>query len=228
VVVVAAGRGLRAGGDVPKQFREVAGVPVLLRALDPFLTHSAVGSIVVVLPPSALARPPAWLGPWPGSRVRLVAGGAERMDSVEAGLDAVDPALAVVLVHDGARPFVEVGTVDRIIGLARGGRSAVAAIPVADTLKLARAGPGSDEIVVDRTVPRDRFWRAQTPQGFPAAVLRGALNEARRAGRIVTDDASAVEAAGGEVVLVPDRTTNLKVTSSDDFLLAEAIARSRS
>lgn len=225
VVVVAAGRGVRAGGGVAKQFREVGGVPVLLRALRPFLAHPAVGRVVVVLAEEVVAAPPEWLAAVAADRLVLVAGGQERMDSVERGLAALDDSAAVVLVHDGARPFVAAETVDRVIAVARGGRGAVAAVPVADTLKAGRADPGSGDVTIERTVPRDGLWRAQTPQGFPVAMLRASLAAARAAGRVVTDDASAVEAAGGTVVLVPDLTSNLKVTAPEDFVLAEAIAR---
>lgn len=222
VVVVAAGRSRRAGAGEPKQFRSVAGVPVLLRALRPFLAHPEVGRVVVVLPAAAVAAPPEWLAAVIGDRLHVVAGGEERADSVRAGLGALGAGWPVAVVHDGARPFVDAGVLDRVIALARAGRAAIAAVPLSDTLKEAVAT--GDEPVIGRTVPRDRLWRAQTPQAFPAPLLARALEAARLRGAEPTDDAAAVEALGEPVVLVTDRTTNLKITTPDDFRLADLLA----
>lgn len=221
VVIVAAGLGVRAGGDGPKQFRELAGIPMLLWSLRTFLAHPEVGPVVVVLPAATAAAPPPWLGDLMSERLRLVAGGPERIDSVERGVGALGGACAVVVVHDGARPFVERDTVDAVIAAARAGQGAVAAIPVSDTLK---RGVGSR---IEATVPRDGLWRAQTPQAFPRELLAAGLTRARALGMVATDDAAMVEAAGGAVVLVPDRSTNLKVTTPEDFAIAEAVARGR-
>jgi 2-C-methyl-D-erythritol 4-phosphate cytidylyltransferase len=226
VVVAAAGRGDRMGGAVPKQFRPVAGVPLLLRALRPFLSHPDVGDVIAVLPAEAVAAPPEWLAGLLGERLRAVAGGASRMDSVEAGLRALPASCRIVLVHDGARPFPEPAVIDAVIGAARRGAGAIAAIPLADTLKEAEPVAGGTARI-RRTVPRTALWRAQTPQGFPRALLESAFAAARAAGRDGTDEAALVEEAGGEVVLVPDSPTNLKVTSPDDLRLAEAIAATR-
>lgn len=222
VVVVAAGRSQRAGGDVPKQFREVAGVPVLLRALRPFLAHRDVGRVVAVLPADAVAAPPAWLAPFVGERLRLVTGGVERADSVERGLELLGSEWPITAVHDGARPFVDPGVFDRLVAIARQGRAAIAAIPVSDTLK--EATDGAAEPTIARTVPRERLWRAQTPQVFPRELLARALAAARAGGQWPTDDAAAVEALGEPVTLVRDRATNLKITTPDDFLLAALLA----
>lgn len=222
VVIVAAGRSRRAGAGEPKQFRLVGGVPVLLRALRPFLSHPDVGRVVAVLSDDAVTSPPDWLAPLIGERLRLVAGGAERADSVRAGLASLGNDWPVTVVHDGARPFVDPGVLDQVIVLARAGRSAIAAVPLSDTLKESAAT--SESPVIARTVPRERLWRAQTPQAFPTALLVRALEAARVGGLEPTDDAAAVEAVGEAVALVTDRTTNLKITTSDDFRLAEALA----
>lgn len=218
MVVVAAGQGRRAGGGTPKQFREIAGVPMVLHAVRPFAAHPDVAEVAVVLPPDVVAAPPAWLRALGGEGVRLVPGGAERCDSVAAGLAGLAPACQVVLVHDGARPFPSRATIDAVIAEARAGRAALAAIPVTDTIKEAA---GADRRVA-RTVPRERLWRAQTPQGFPRALLERA-HRGRPPG--ATDDAALVEALGEPVVLVPDDAANLKVTTEADFVLAEALAR---
>jgi 2-C-methyl-D-erythritol 4-phosphate cytidylyltransferase len=223
VVVVAAGQGSRFGGEVPKQFLPVGGVPVLLRALRPFASHPEVARVVVVLAPVHADRPPAFLAPLAGSTLTIVAGGRERTDSVAAGLRALGTECEVVLVHDGARPFVERRVIDAVIAHARAGEAAVAAVPVSDTLK--EQAPG-DPTLVSRTVPRDGLWRAQTPQGFPRRLLEDAYLQVRDAG--ATDDASLVEARGAVVRLVPDTSRNLKITTRDDLALAEALAASAS
>lgn len=222
VIVVAAGRGTRVGGT-PKQFRELAGVPVLLRALRPFTSHPAVICTVVALPAADAGAPPEWLTPLVGDRLRLVAGGAERGDSVRAALAALPAACSVVLVHDGARPLVSRETIDAVIAVAVGGAGAVAAVPVGDTLKA--AGEGDGALVIERTVPRERLWRAQTPQGFPRALLQRALDTAAADAVQGTDDAELVERIGGRVELVPDQATNLKLTTPSDFAIAEALLR---
>jgi 2-C-methyl-D-erythritol 4-phosphate cytidylyltransferase len=211
VVVVAAGQGSRLGGEVPKQFLPVAGVPVLLRALRPFASHPEVARVVVVLAAAHAERPPEFLSPLAGSRLTIVAGGRERAHSVAAGLGALPPDCEIVLVHDGARPFVE----------RRAGEGAVAAVPVSDTLK---AQAADDPTRVSRTVARDGLWRAQTPQGFPRHLLERAYAGKRHT--TATDDASLVEACGGVVRLVPDSPRNLKITTREDLALAEALAGS--
>ena len=220
VVVVAAGRGRRVGGE-PKQFRLLAGRPVVAHALEPFQRHPAVGEVMLVVPSDVVAVPPAWIAGL-ADRVRLVAGGAERADSVEAGLRALGPESTVVLVHDGARPFPDPDVIDRVIAVAREGRGAIAALPVTDTLKAGTPGAAGTS-VVRRTVPRDDLWRAQTPQGFPRAVLARALARARAGGVVPTDDSAAVEADGTEVVLVADVARNLKITTAADLALAQAM-----
>ncbi|HEU5219585.1 MAG TPA: 2-C-methyl-D-erythritol 4-phosphate cytidylyltransferase [Gemmatimonadales bacterium] len=224
VVVVAAGKSERMGGEVPKQFRSVAGVPLLLRAVRPFLSHPDVNEVVVVLPAAHIASPPGWLAELLGERLRAVAGGASRMDSVEAGLLALVPECRVVLVHDGARPFPEPTVIDRVIAAVRHGTGAIAAVPVTDTLKEGEPPALGALGHVIRTVSRERLWRAQTPQGFPRAMLMRAFSLARTGGYLVTDEAGLLERAGDPVVLVHDVTTNLKITTPEDLRLAEALA----
>ena len=226
VVVAAAGRGERMSGSVPKQFLPIGGAPLLLHALRPFLSHPDVAEVIVVLPAAAAAAPPDWLAALLGERLRAVAGGATRMESVEAGLGALPAGCRIVLVHDGARPFPEPAVIDAVIGAARRGLAAVAAVRLADTLKEADSPAGASPRV-RRTVPRTSLWRAQTPQGFPRDVLVAAYAGARAAGVDGTDDAALVERLGGEVVLISDLPTNLKVTTPDDLELAEAIAAAR-
>ena len=219
VVIVAAGAGLRAGPGEPKQFRPILGVPMLLRALRPFTSHPAVGQVVVVLPPGLEARPPEWLAKLVGERLTLVAGGSTRAQSVRAGLRALPPGASVVLVHDGARPFVTRETIDGVLAKARAGVGAVAAIAVSDTVK------DVEQERITKTVPRNRLWRAQTPQAFPRAMLERAYAGLENGDSAPTDDAELCERAGFAVDVVADSSFNLKVTTADDFRIAEALAR---
>ena len=219
VVIVAAGAGLRAGPGEPKQFRSILGVPMLLRALRPFSSHPDVEHVVVALPKGLAERPPEWLGKLVGERLTLVAGGATRPESVRAALRALRPGLPVVLVHDGARPFVSRTTVDAVIARARAGVGAVAALPMSDTVKETTGGNR-----IARTVTRERLWRAQTPQGFPRAWLDEVYGK-KKNGDAATDDAELCERAGYPVEVVADLPHNLKITTPDDFRVAEALAR---
>lgn len=219
VVLVAAGTGVRAGPGEPKQFRPIVGVPMLLRALRPFTSHPAVAQVAVALPAGDAEHPPAWLPRLGGDRLIVVRGGEHRALSVLAGLRALGAACAVVLVHDAARPFVSRETIDAVIARARRGVGAVAAVPVSDTVKEV-----ADGFRVTGTVSRDALWRAQTPQGFPRAMLTSAYD---RLGdpAAVTDDGEVCERAGFPVEVVPDTPHNFKVTTADDFRIAEALAR---
>jgi 2-C-methyl-D-erythritol 4-phosphate cytidylyltransferase len=220
VVIPSGGRGERMGQGMPKQFRAIAGTPMLLRSMQPFVRHPRVRQIVIPLSHDIVHDPPPWLSQLSGSgKVHLVTGGATRAQSVRNGVVALDTDCRVILVHDAARPFVNVETIDAVIAEATAGRCAIAAIPVSDTLK--RACPDRD--VVAETVDRNRLWRAQTPQGFPREILTRAYETCSLDGDGPTDEAALVESAGFEVALVADSVLNLKVTTPEDLALAEAL-----
>jgi len=205
-------------GGVRKAFLELADRPVLLWALEPFLgLVPPARAIVVAVPPDLAASPPAWLTALP---VRVVAGGAERSDSVRAALAALPPEVEVVLVHDAARPFPTTALVDRVRRAAAAG-PVVPALPVRDTLKRVR------DDRVDATVPRDGLWQAQTPQGFPRPLLAALHEQAADVGLHPTDDAALAEWAGHPVHIVPGEVTNFKLTEPDDWPLALAWAQAR-
>jgi 2-C-methyl-D-erythritol 4-phosphate cytidylyltransferase len=222
VILVAAGQGTRVGG-APKQYRQLAGVPIVLRALRPFTAHREVAQVVLVLPPADAAQPPPFLRGLAGPALRLVPGGAERGDSVLAGLAALEPVCSIALVHDAARPFVKADVIDAVIQEARAGSGAVAAVPITDTVK-ELAGGGHRVL---RTLPRERLWRAQTPQGFPRALLVEAYERARQDGVKATDDAALVERLGATVTVIPDSPRNFKITTAEDLAWAEAWVASR-
>jgi 2-C-methyl-D-erythritol 4-phosphate cytidylyltransferase len=224
VIVVAAGQGARMGGGLPKQYRDLAGVPMLLRSLRPFAAHPEVAHLVVVLPPGDVSAPPPWLAGLAGGTLSLAAGGAERSDSVGHGLAALPGHCRTVLVHDAARPLVDRATIDRIIEVARTGTAAVPAVPLGDTVK--EVVPDDPMLTVRATVPREHLWRAQTPQGFSRILLEEAHARARSEGLRGTDDAMLLERLGVPVRLVPGSSLNFKVTTEVDFRLAELIIRS--
>jgi 2-C-methyl-D-erythritol 4-phosphate cytidylyltransferase len=222
-VVVAAGSGIRFGSQTPKQFHSVGGIPVVLWALRHFTSHPDIAQVVLVLRPAEAASPPAFLSPLSASPSSLiiVPGGTHRGDSVRAGMGALGPECTVVLVHDGARPFVTRSVIDAVIGYARRGEGAVPAVPLCDTLKEVRP---DDPTRIARTRPRAHLWRAQTPQGFPREALEEAHARAVRTGHRATDDAALVEAMGFPVRLVLDSSNNIKVTTPEDLILAELLA----
>lgn len=195
---------------------------MVVRAVRPFTAHAEVAHVVLVLPPDDARHPPSFLSDLSSaSGLTLVPGGHHRGDSVRAGLAALAPACEVVLVHDGARPFVDLRTINAVLLCARRGEAAVPAVPLSDTLKEVSA---EDPTRIARTRPRARLWRAQTPQGFPRAVLEQAHARAARAGHRASDDAALVEAMGVTVRLVPDYGSNIKVTTPEDLALAELLA----
>jgi len=217
-VVPAAGRGTRFGGEVPKQYLEVAGQALIGHTLHALCAHGSVEGVIVVL-----AQDDAH---WPGwstvadKPVATCVGGSERAESVLAGLAALPDSVRAdefVLVHDAARPNLQRDDLDRLLEYGRNDPvGAILASPVRDTLK--RAG---DDGGIDATEPRERLWRAFTPQLFRRLQLSRALEAARDAGIAVTDEAMAMERQGLRPLLIEGREDNLKVTTAADLALFE-------
>ncbi len=212
-LILAAGRGARAGVGVPKQYRIIAGQPMLRRALRPFLDHPRVGAVRVVIHPDDA-------GPYQAATADLelsapVMGGATRQDSCRLGLESLADSPPVrVLIHDAARPFVDTATIDRVLDALGDTQGAIPALAVSDALKRA-----SDDGMVREGVNRAGLWRAQTPQGFAFAAILDAHR--RLAGAAHADDAAVAEAAGLAVALVPGSEDNVKITTDADFVRAE-------
>ncbi|HEY7896076.1 MAG TPA: 2-C-methyl-D-erythritol 4-phosphate cytidylyltransferase [Gemmatimonadaceae bacterium] len=219
VIIVAAGTGSRTGSTELKQFRWVAGKPMLLHSVQRCMERSDVAVVVAVLPRSYAGDPPPWLFQCDVDRLLVSAGGRERGDSVYAGLTDLPPEVRIVVIHDAARPLVDAETLDRAIAAARDGSGAVAGVPVTDTLKR------TDEAdrVID-TVDRTRLWLAQTPQAFPRDMIERAYADARTNGIRATDDAALCERLGMPVVMVRGSERALKITEEADFARAEALA----
>lgn len=213
-LIVAAGSGSRAGGGTPKQYRRLAGKAVLAHAADS-LVRAGVETVQIVIGPGqeALYRDAVGERPLPPP----VAGGAERQDSVRAGLDAIEASggADIVLIHDAARPFVPLAVVARLTAALADAEAAVPVLAVADTL--ARGGPGLGE-----TVPRDGLLRVQTPQAFRFETIRDAYR--RWPGGPATDDAQIARAAGCAIATVEGDPRLDKLTWEVDFARAEALA----
>ena len=218
VVIVAAGAGRRVGGDELKQFRWIAGKPMLLHSLQEFQQRKDVALVVCVIPRGYVADPPPWIFQSDLDRLLLAGGGDERGESVFNGLGDMPNGVEIVVVHDAARPLVTAETIDRVIAEARKGHGAVAALPVVDTIKRVDA---TGRIV--ETVDRASLWRAQTPQAFPRDMLVRAHEAAREAGISATDDAALCERMGFPVTVVQGSERALKVTDESDFARAESL-----
>ncbi len=220
VVIVAGGSGSRAdtGDGELKQFRWVAGKPMLLHSVQTFMARRDVVSVVCVLPRQYAGDPPPWLFQCDLDRLAMSVGGRTRSESVANGLDDLPDEADIVLVHDAARPLVDNDTIDRVIGAVRDGTSAIAALPVVDTLKEVDA----DGLIV-RTVERERLWRAQTPQGFTRRVIVDMHRRARADRLSATDDAALCEHYGLPVRIVRGSERALKVTDASDFARVDAL-----
>ncbi len=217
-VIPAAGIGKRMGGEIPKQYLELNGRPIILHTLERLLGHPSVRGVVV-----ALSRHDGWwehLDTRYDKPVLRVEGGVERCHSVlnalhELSLHAEDTDW--VLVHDAARPCVTYDDLDKLISsLAQDETGGLLAVPVRDTMK--RAEPNGR--VID-TVEREHLWHALTPQMFRLGQLRHALEQALEAEQLVTDEASAMEYAGYQPLLVEGSASNIKITRAGDLALAE-------
>lgn len=229
-IIVAAGKSQRMGG-VDKQLRTIAGLPVLVRTVAAFEACDDVGAVVLVLNPdnmvgaAELEREFGW-----GKVAAVVAGGERRQDSVRAGLDAVAGlsregyTYEWVAVHDGARPLVTPALISRGLAAAREMGAAIAAVPTTDTVKTVD-GDG----LITGTLDRSNLWLAQTPQVFRTSLLADAYNAFERNGphNEATDCARMLELAGHPVKVFQGDSTNIKITTPVDLLIAEAILKGR-
>lgn len=217
-IIVAAGRGERAGAGRAKQFRELAGAPVLVHTLRRFDECASIDESVAVVPAEEIAQFEASARTH-GLRklARVVAGGATRTDSVRRGLEAAAATAYVVAVHDGVRPLVKPSEIDSVVRAAEEAGAAILVAPVVDTIKEVAAG----EIV--RTFERGRLRRALTPQCFRRDLLRRACELALEEDADATDDSALVERLGVSVVAVEGDPRNIKLTRAEDFALAEIL-----
>jgi 2-C-methyl-D-erythritol 4-phosphate cytidylyltransferase/2-C-methyl-D-erythritol 2,4-cyclodiphosphate synthase len=217
-LVLAAGRGARFGGTLPKQYLPLGGISVLRHAVTAFAANPRIAGIqVTIRPEDREVYDTALTGL---DLLPPVTGGAERQDSVRLGLEALAPYKpAYVLIHDGARPFPDAALIDRVIDALDRAPAAIPGLPLGDTIKRVADG------VITETVDRGGLWRVQTPQGFHFDAILTAHRAV--AGRALTDDAAVAEAAGIAPLVVPGSEANLKVTTTDDLAAAERLIAAR-
>jgi 2-C-methyl-D-erythritol 4-phosphate cytidylyltransferase/2-C-methyl-D-erythritol 2,4-cyclodiphosphate synthase len=213
-IIAAGGRGSRFGSTQPKQLLALGGVPILKRTVDAFLLGYPFDEVIVALPEELAANPPSYL-----DDVMVVAGGARRQDSVANAFREVAPSSQVIVIHDAARPLVTASLIERTVDAAFKHGAAIAALQARDTVKR-----GDAARVIRGTLPREEIFLAQTPQAFRVGVLRDALAIASTAMN-ATDEAMLAEAAGHHVHLVEGDPRNLKITTPEDMMLAEAMAQ---
>ena len=229
IIIPAAGLGTRMSGGKrhtpSKQFTHIGGTPILIRTLRCFGLRTDVDQIIVALRENEIANfKPVVAAESFANKVKLVAGGENRQDSVYNALSQIEAAADdVVLVHDGVRPFAEKKMIADVIAASRKYGAAIAGVPALDTIKLVERS--SENAVVTSTIPRERVVMAQTPQGARFAILREAFASARADGFTGTDEASLIERAGHTVGVVMGSYKNIKITTPADIEIAEMYAR---
>jgi 2-C-methyl-D-erythritol 4-phosphate cytidylyltransferase len=221
VVIPAAGQGKRMKAGRNKQFLELAGEPLIVHTLRLFENDSWCQNIVLVA--NKTEHQMMWDLAKENGILKVsgvIEGGNERQQSVKNGVDSLQGE-QVVLVHDGARPFITVDVIHRLVEAVEKKGAVTAAVPVKDTIKRVNKGK-----VVD-TLNREELWQIQTPQAFQLSLLQEAHNRAEEAEVLGTDDASLVEWLGHEVAVIEGDYQNIKLTTPDDLLVAEAIFKKR-
>lgn len=230
VILPAAGLGTRmAAGQsspaAPKQFLELAGVPVLIHTLRAFASIEQVAGMVVAVRSIEVERVTAQVREYGfASRVCVVEGGDSRQESVANALQSLqcEPD-DIVLVHDAVRPLIDAATIRRTIQAVEKHSAAIVGLPAVDTIK--QVERTADGAIITSTIPREYIVQAQTPQGFRCGLLKRAFAEAAADGFVGTDEASLVERAGAPVAVVPGSAANFKITQPGDLELAEFYLR---
>jgi 2-C-methyl-D-erythritol 4-phosphate cytidylyltransferase len=219
-IVVAGGRGVRFGGDRPKQFLELNGAPIIVHTLRQFELSRQIDKVVVVLPASEVGDFQSLADNFGLSKIlRVVAGGETRAQSVKNGLAAIDQA-EVLAVHDAVRPLVTPEEIDRVVEVASESGAAILVAPVSETIKEVSGSR------VTKTVARAQLRRGLTPQAFHFDILKRAyhdLGELESAGLDVSDDSFLVERLGVAVTIVEGSARNIKITNQEDLVIAQAI-----
>ncbi len=221
VIIVAAGKGTRMKSDINKQFMLLGEKPVLLRTIEKFLNIEAVQEIIVVLNKHDKERFLDWNFHEKTDKIKIAEGGAERYLSVQNGLQQVDALADIILVHDGARPFVTATEIEGVIEMTRKTGACILACKVQDTIKQ------SEEGVVVTTLDRSNLYAVKTPQGFFANILKEVYlpENITKFDTIPTDDSSLVEKFGYKVHVVEGNSDNIKITTPMDLLLGELLLK---
>jgi 2-C-methyl-D-erythritol 4-phosphate cytidylyltransferase len=223
-VIPAAGTGQRMEAAIPKQFLMLGDVPLLLHSLQVFERAASISQVILVVPKDERERTLSEIIERYGIKkvVKVVAGGVTRQESVYHGLKETDPDAEVVVVHDAVRPFVTEDLIERSIEAAQKSGGAIVAVPMKETVK--QVGPDGHIL---HTVDRAKLWLAQTPQTFRRALLLEGYRKAEYDGFQATDEAAVMERLGQKIAIVPGRWDNIKITTPEDFQMAEAILAGR-
>lgn len=222
-IVLAAGDSRRMGGDTAKTYLPIGGRPLVLRTLDRMFSAASVDEVVLVVAGDQITQCELMLRADPVLRDRrwiLQAGGVTRQQSAKCGLERVESDAEIVIIHDGARPFVSAGLIDRCVEVAAERDAVVVGLPVRDTIKVV-----SEDHWIQTTPERSSLWEIQTPQVFKRELIVAAHQQAERESAQVTDDAMVVERLGVPVYVLEGEQTNFKITVPDDVWLAEALIR---
>lgn len=221
-IVVAAGKGTRLGGDRPKQFLELGGVPIIVHALRQFERCHEISEVITVLPAEDTAGFQSFIQKQGLEKVsRVISGGATRAQSVRRGLNAISNA-GIVAVHDGVRPFVTPEEIDRVVAAAQQSGAAILTAPVADTIKRV------DNSRIVETLQRGQLRRALTPQCFRFEILKQAfqsLDDLEKQGTEITDESLLVERLQVEIVAVEGSPRNIKITTPEDLAWGELLLK---
>lgn len=217
-VIVAGGKGIRAG--FRKQYAMLGGEPVLIRSCRAVAASDLVTAVSVSVPEEDIEDVREMLEEYKVDKIlNVIAGGRERQDTVRIALNTYKGQFDYVLVHDAARPLIDVDTIDEVIEKAFEKHAAIVAVPSKDTVKIIERGA----MLIQSTPIRETVYLAQTPQVFDYGLLQAAHAMASKNGWLVTDDASAVEYTGENVAVIEGSYTNIKLTTKEDFMIAEAI-----
>jgi len=225
-IITAGGLGKRFGGKegeaLPKQFIPLSGKPVIVYSIESFESSELIREIILVVPD-------AWIDYTKSEIVdkfhlskvtKIIAGGTQRQQSVENGLNALSNKPEIVVIHDAVRPFVTLDIIEEVVAEVSKSDGAIAAIPATDTLK-----KSSPEQNIENTVPRDNIWFAQTPQAFRYGTLKEAFEKAAQDGYLATDESQLLEKLGMEVKLVKGSKYNIKITTPEDLEMGELILK---
>lgn len=220
-VIPAAGASRRMGTGVNKQLLSLCGKTVLEHTIRAVVASTYISGIVLVVRPEEENFFKKWSEQFVDTVITVVRGGAERQQSVRNGIDALPADTCLVVIHDGARPLVEPELVDKVVDAAKSDGAATLGVPVKDTVKMT----GGNKVV--ETIPRDNLWLVQTPQVFSYDIIYAAHKWADSRAFFGTDDASLVEAYGYPVTMVKGSYSNIKVTTPEDIIIAEALMKAR-
>ena len=224
LIIPAAGVGKRMGGDVPKQFALLAGKPIIARTLERFQSSPHVDSIIVAAQAEHHERIRAIAAEYGITKLaEIVEGGDSRQDSVWNALKAVSPVADLVLVHDAVRPLVSPEEIRNVVTAAAHYGAALLAVRVKDTIKQC-----DEQEFVENTLDREYLWNAQTPQVFKREILYKAFQHVHNDHFLANDESSIVEYSGGDVKIVEGSYANIKITTAEDLVFAQALVAAES